>query len=200
MDHGRAAGRVKGETMNNRRIECAKYPECLDLAAKENRYGFSCEDCQAYLWEDPTEQQDMVGKQEKIMEANAKTCTKCGEEKALEYFSIGTGREGRKAQCKACDAKYSQELRERKAHGAVLPRRIIKNGKADVEHKEARRVEKQFEAKPDRLTELVNAHWNYVRDLLMMHGQEELDKIEYHYKTAMVHGYKHGQADAMSKA
>lgn len=54
----------------------------------------------------------------------------------------------------------------------------------------------QNEKERTRAEQLADEHWAYILDLLKMHGQEELDKIEFHYKTAMVHGYKHGQADA----
>jgi hypothetical protein len=195
--------------VNNRRIECAKYPECLDLAAKENRQGFSCENCEAYVWQDPTDQERVVVKKEEVMEDKRKVCTKCGEEKDLDDFAIGVGRDGRKAQCKACDAKYHRELKKRKNEEKVKTSKVDvegENGPAEGEQK----TNPWFAVdKPDRLTDLVNAHWSYVEGLLKMHGQEEFDKgpgkkalsiIEYHYKTAMIHGYKHGQADAMSKS
>ena len=48
--------------------------------------------------------------------------------------------------------------------------------------------------------ELADAHWEYVGQLLRV-GQvndppEGLDIIEFHYKTAFMHGYKHGIQDA----
>lgn len=45
---------------------------------------------------------------------------------------------------------------------------------------------------------LVDAHWGYINNLLDAHGEspESIDIIKFHYKTAFVHGYKHGREDA----
>jgi len=53
-----------------------------------------------------------------------------------------------------------------------------------------------------KLDELVNAHWEYVDGVIMAELKEfsitpteittHLDLIGYHYRTAFVHGYKHG--------
>lgn len=42
--------------------------------------------------------------------------------------------------------------------------------------------------------ELVNKHWSYVEQTLKMHGEDEdiIRIVGFHYKTAMLHGYKHG--------
>lgn len=57
----------------------------------------------------------------------------------------------------------------------------------------------------EELLQSVDAHWRYVRqvirdnrdrdDWLHMTVGEYLDSIELHYKTAMVHGWKHGKSD-----
>jgi hypothetical protein len=50
---------------------------------------------------------------------------------------------------------------------------------------------------------LADEHWVYIRSLLVTHGDDgdpdELAKIEFHYKSAMIHGYKHGQESVISK-
>lgn len=45
---------------------------------------------------------------------------------------------------------------------------------------------------------LVDAHWRYVENLLRTHGEPDasLNKIGFHYKSAMLHGYKHGMEAA----
>lgn len=50
----------------------------------------------------------------------------------------------------------------------------------------------------DKAKNLASAHWEYVSGILATHGisVEQIDMIGFHYKTAMVHGYKHGLADA----
>lgn len=42
--------------------------------------------------------------------------------------------------------------------------------------------------------ELANAHWAYVESVLNAHGvdDETIEQCGFHYKTAMVHGFKHG--------
>ncbi len=52
--------------------------------------------------------------------------------------------------------------------------------------------------KIEEVETLVEAHWSYVRDLLLIHqiSSNEIDQIGFHYTTAMVHGYKHGWEDA----
>ena len=53
----------------------------------------------------------------------------------------------------------------------------------------------------EEIDELINAHWEYVKELLTF-GQpiplklQDLDIIEFHYKSAFRHGYKHGVEDA----
>ena len=41
---------------------------------------------------------------------------------------------------------------------------------------------------------LADDHWNYVKAVLEAHGEEEsvIEKIGFHYRTALEHGYKHG--------
>jgi hypothetical protein len=50
---------------------------------------------------------------------------------------------------------------------------------------------------------IAEEHWEYIRRLLVTHGDDgdpdELAKIEFHYKSAMIHGYKHGQEAVGSK-
>ena len=45
-----------------------------------------------------------------------------------------------------------------------------------------------------RAKELSKEHSAYVRELLVRHGEDPwvVEKIIWHYETAMVHGYKHG--------
>jgi len=44
-----------------------------------------------------------------------------------------------------------------------------------------------------KLKILANEHWNYIEKLLKAHNENEviLKKIEFHYKTAFIHGWKH---------
>lgn len=58
--------------------------------------------------------------------------------------------------------------------------------------------------------QLADEHWEYVRGVIdrenlavehMALGMDEyLVKIEFHFKTAMIHGYKHGLAAAKERA
>ena len=45
---------------------------------------------------------------------------------------------------------------------------------------------------------MINDHWKYVYSVLFMASGKErndLSEIEFHYKSAMSHGYKHAQQD-----
>ena len=48
-----------------------------------------------------------------------------------------------------------------------------------------------------RATDLAKAHWNYIEALLKEHGVEggEIDRIGFHYRSALVHGHGHGVED-----
>lgn len=47
---------------------------------------------------------------------------------------------------------------------------------------------------------LSSEHWEWIHDLLTTHGEAEstLRMIGFHYRSAFVHGYKHGRADHVS--
>ena len=49
--------------------------------------------------------------------------------------------------------------------------------------------------------ELADEHWKYIKSVLLNHKIElpELMRIGFHYRTAMIHGYKHGWFDAMKE-
>lgn len=56
---------------------------------------------------------------------------------------------------------------------------------------------KHDEDSPDSLKKLINDHWSYVEKLLVNHdiGTGEIKLVEFHYKTAFEHGYKHAKED-----
>lgn len=47
------------------------------------------------------------------------------------------------------------------------------------------------------IQKLIEDHWNYINDLLYAHGQskEIIEIVEFHYKTAFEHGWKHAIED-----
>ena len=49
--------------------------------------------------------------------------------------------------------------------------------------------------------ERTEAHWKYIKSLLEMHGsdKETTKLIGFHYRTAMIHGHKHGKLDALDE-
>jgi len=53
----------------------------------------------------------------------------------------------------------------------------------------------------DRSKELAEAHWAYLRSLLMRHNISEdvIGCSMFHYQTAFKHGYKHGREDALGR-
>lgn len=44
------------------------------------------------------------------------------------------------------------------------------------------------------IQDLIDAHWDYIRQTLAVHGagDKELELVGHHYKTAFLHGFKHG--------
>jgi hypothetical protein len=48
-----------------------------------------------------------------------------------------------------------------------------------------------------RAEELAEAHWQYIKGILLVHDVTPAEIVEcgYHYKTAFVHGYKHAIED-----
>lgn len=49
--------------------------------------------------------------------------------------------------------------------------------------------------------ELSEAHWLYVKAVLMAHGMDKtlIELCGFHYQSAFVHGYKHGAEDASTQ-
>ncbi len=41
--------------------------------------------------------------------------------------------------------------------------------------------------------QLAEDHWGYVEELLVKHEIKGIKIIEFHYKSAFIHGYKHGE-------
>lgn len=158
-----------------------------------------------------------------IMET--KMCTKCGKEKNIEDFNKGSNKDGKKSMCRQCEAEYFQEYKKRKAAGKVrtrkaeLRKRVIRNVKKAVEKTKAahtsenvyktgtddkvEQVHVALAPAADRAQLLAEEHWAYISGLIAVHNQhmspeetKDMKVLEFHYKTAMVHGYKHGQQDA----
>ena len=50
----------------------------------------------------------------------------------------------------------------------------------------------------NKAEELAQAHWGYIESLLKIHSvlDEKIKMVEFHYKTAFIHGYKHGVEDS----
>jgi hypothetical protein len=49
--------------------------------------------------------------------------------------------------------------------------------------------------------ELAEANWEYIESLLLVHGEtpSNVGKVGFHYRTAFVHGFKHGIEAAKEK-
>lgn len=57
------------------------------------------------------------------------------------------------------------------------------------------------ESPSKRASVLAEAHWKYVKELLTVQsvGNPMIDIIGFHYRTAMIHGYKHGFDDTKKR-
>ncbi len=53
----------------------------------------------------------------------------------------------------------------------------------------------------ERANTLLRDHWDYIQALLSIHDcdEDDIKMIEFHYKTAFIHGYKHGVEDSKPK-
>jgi len=51
----------------------------------------------------------------------------------------------------------------------------------------------------EKVIELAEAHWKYVEAVLEAHNVHNVDEIGFHYKSAFIHGYKHGVEDCKNK-
>lgn len=51
------------------------------------------------------------------------------------------------------------------------------------------------------LNKMTDAHWDYIREVLYTHdvGNDTINKIGFHYKSAMKHGYKHAKEEYEKK-
>lgn len=49
----------------------------------------------------------------------------------------------------------------------------------------------------EKAKKLADAHWSYVRDMLLAHDEDSdiIEKCGFHYRTAFIHGFKHGVED-----
>lgn len=52
-----------------------------------------------------------------------------------------------------------------------------------------------------RVKKLANDHWYYVGALIEQHeaNPDVIEMCEFHYKSAFIHGYKHGVEDTMAR-
>jgi hypothetical protein len=53
----------------------------------------------------------------------------------------------------------------------------------------------------NKANNLAQKHWEYVKSLLLAHDLSEKDaeQIGFHYKTAFVHGFKHGMENSATR-
>lgn len=185
------------EEEKRRRIECNKYPECLDQAAKANNLRFTCKGCESYAWNDPMDKEKRLMKEEAVVIGEQeKFCTKCKVSKPLEAFNHGLGKHGKRSWCRTCDTEYAMDYKARKSAGKVKPRKAeVRRRVAKEEVGNAKHFLPASFPQKDRATVLADEHWDYIRSVLELHGREDLEEIGFHYKSAMIHGYKHGVAD-----
>ena len=53
----------------------------------------------------------------------------------------------------------------------------------------------------ERVKQLADDHWKYVAEVVEIHeeGLDVIEKCKFHYKTAFIHGYKHGVEDMVAR-
>jgi len=125
---------------------------------------------------------DQEAHDEEQAEVTTKICNRCGEEKPLDdFYKHPSGKHGHTAICKECRRAHDRE-HKRKQYAEF---RLLK----EMEDKDQENV--------SRVKELIEEHWKYIENLLRAHNTTTCDMkgIEYHYKTAFMHGYKHALED-----
>lgn len=133
-----------------------------------------------------------------IKEVTEKECLRCGKTKALTEFHVSRiGKYGRKTYCKECESKKAHDYWLRKKKQKETPKEKIASG-VSVFKKLAEKTMPAGNPPPaGEAQKLADEHWDYVRSVLETHFPDEDNKewkdFEFHYKTAFVHGYKHGR-------
>jgi len=188
--------------------QCARYTRIEavdDTFEQELNYGGPCATDKLHTPEDGAiEHRGVKMESQAEYKATSKKCTKCGDEKTLDEFSKSSfGKYGRRSICKICDAAFHQKRKPLYPGKRKSPRSA---SKIEETIAPASTVFKKLMDKaathrksgmPGEV--LAEEHWAYVRGLLVAHGHDgdpdNLAKIEFHYKSAMIHGYKHGVDD-----
>lgn len=147
---------------------------------------------------------------EKLGEKGERRCGKCGEIKILEEFP--ENREcklGHESTCNVCKAerkrekaemaKYPQVEEELTDSGAAVPPQtwLQADSTAAVHQQPGSQTDSEAAVPPEAASPveaLAAEHWQYIEELLETHGITETYAIGWHYRTAFVHGYKHGRA------
>lgn len=145
-----------------------------------------------------------------------KLCARCKQMKPLDaYGKSSTSRDGLHAYCKECVAAYGKEKREKnKKEMAEMTggkdAEDTKNHEAQGRKAEDRKTANHessaisHEKLDHRAEALANEHWKFLGGLIKCYddatGMEcKLSFLEYLYKHAMVHGYKHALQDMRGK-
>lgn len=126
-----------------------------------------------------------------------KICRTCKKPHPLENYSKAIkAADGHKSQCKDCDRAYSKRhWAEKHPPDPGISRPPVSRSKA--KHAAPNTVPAAPLISP--ADELAAAHWSYIQALLQAHEIDmptdfrvSLSLIEFHYKTAFVHGFGHG--------
>ena len=140
---------------------------------------------------------EMKAEREKPKPPKGATCTLTDEDMAA-IMAMNAGRGDSLEPAKL--NPWSEAIRKRNAEDLesllqTNPGRVTPMAPPD-DLSEAARETESFYAE-----ELAAAHWKYVDSLLAVHGLNERTRaaIGFHYRSAMVHGFKHGVEFALSE-
>lgn len=86
--------------------------------------------------------------------------------------------------------------------GSMIELRICQRAEYLLKPKDINTVNKMIDTVEEaiarkRLKKLTNDHWSYIDELLRTHdvSDEKITLVEFHYKTAFEHGYKHAKEE-----
>lgn len=131
----------------------------------------------------------------KSLNDSTKECSRCHVVKPLYEFGPDSKiKSGKRSYCRACANEYAKRLYMKRKNkkvqepdigaGSTIVKKILEKAQKPSVNK----------APTGDAERLASEHWAYVVALLTAHLEEvsDLSCMEFHYKTAFVHGYKHG--------
>lgn len=188
-----------------RRFDCVHYAECLDRAAKGGT-ALKCtaEKCRRYekqmgdgpidpFVEELKQKDGIVMKKSDV--CRMPDCNDVARSRGLCHKHYDRWRNGKAEIIEVMGEKYVRKVAFKKRTYKVKLDGTAPDGPAGKPPERGDQAAETFEVQEGlvEVKEMVDGHWHYIEQLLRTHGQNvNIKVIEFHYKSAFVHGFKHG--------